>query len=37
MLIGSVTTIYFSPTGTTKKLINSIVKGGIKNEFRTGL
>ncbi|MGE5626563.1 MAG: EFR1 family ferrodoxin [Solirubrobacterales bacterium] len=27
MLIESVTTIYFSPTGTTKKIINSIVKG----------
>ncbi|OBR95503.1 MULTISPECIES: 4Fe-4S binding protein [Clostridium] len=27
MLISSVTTIYFSPTGTTKKIINSIVKG----------
>jgi len=32
MLISSVTTIYFSPTGTTKKIINSIVKGmGIVN------
>lgn len=27
MLISSATTIYFSPTGTTKKIINSIVKG----------
>ncbi|MFL0165848.1 EFR1 family ferrodoxin [Candidatus Clostridium helianthi] len=33
MLINSVTTIYFSPTGTTKKIINSIVKGmGIVND-----
>ena len=32
MLISSVTTIYFSPTGKTKKIINSIVKGmGIVN------
>lgn len=32
MLINLVTTIYFSPTGTTKKIINSIVKGmGIVN------
>ena len=32
MVINSVTTIYFSPTGTTKKIINSIVKGmGIVN------
>ena len=32
MLISSVTTIYFSPTGTTKKIINSVVKGmGIVN------
>ncbi|MDR3598142.1 EFR1 family ferrodoxin [Clostridium sp.] len=32
MLINSVTTIYFSPTGTTKKIINSIIKGmGISN------
>jgi len=32
MLISSVTTIYFSPTGTTKKIIDSIVKGmGIVN------
>lgn len=27
MLINSVTTIYFSPTGATKKIIESIVKG----------
>ena len=27
MLISSITTIYFSPTGTTKMIINSIVKG----------
>jgi flavodoxin/ferredoxin len=27
MLISSVTTIYFSPTGTTQKIVNSIVKG----------
>ncbi len=27
MIINSATTIYFSPTGTTKKIINSIVKG----------
>lgn len=27
MIINSVTSIYFSPTGTTKKVINSIVKG----------
>lgn len=27
MIINSVTAIYFSPTGTTKKIINSIVKG----------
>jgi ferredoxin len=33
MLISSVTTIYFSPTGTTKKIINAIVKGmGIAND-----
>lgn len=32
MVINSVTTIYFSPTGTTKKIINSIVTGmGIPN------
>lgn len=32
MLIESATTIYFSPTGTTKKIINSIIKGmGIAN------
>lgn len=32
MLISSVTTIYFSPTGATKKIINSIAKGmGIVN------
>lgn len=32
MLISSATLIYFSPTGTTKKIINSIVKGmGIVN------
>lgn len=27
MIINSVTSIYFSPTGTTKKVINAIVKG----------
>jgi Heterodisulfide reductase, subunit A and related polyferredoxins len=27
MIISSVTSIYFSPTGTTKKIINSIIKG----------
>lgn len=27
MLIDSITLIYFSPTGTTKKIINSIIKG----------
>jgi len=27
MIINSATTIYFSPTGTTKKIINSIAKG----------
>lgn len=33
MLISSVKTIYFSPTGSTKKIINSIVKGmGIVND-----
>jgi len=32
MLIDSATIIYFSPTGTTKKIINSIIKGmGIVN------
>ena len=32
MVINSITTIYFSPTGTTKKIINSIIKGiGIVN------
>lgn len=32
MIISSATIIYFSPTGTTKKVINSIVKGmGIAN------
>ena len=27
MVINSITTIYFSPTGTTKKTITSIIKG----------
>jgi len=32
MVVNSITTIYFSPTGTTKKTINSIIKGmGIFN------
>lgn len=32
MLIDSITLIYFSPTGTTKEIINSIIKGmGIVN------
>ncbi|MGL5353020.1 MAG: EFR1 family ferrodoxin [Clostridium sp.] len=32
MVINSITTIYFSPTGTTKKIINSMVKGiGVVN------
>ncbi|MBW6411886.1 EFR1 family ferrodoxin [Clostridium weizhouense] len=38
MLISSVTTIYFSPTGTTKKIITSIVKGmGIVNNKKIDL
>lgn len=38
MLINSVTTIYFSPTGTTKKIISSIVKGmGIVNNKKIDL
>ncbi|MGL5085538.1 MAG: EFR1 family ferrodoxin, partial [Clostridium sp.] len=27
MIIDSISTIYFSPTGTTKKIVNSIIKG----------
>lgn len=27
MIINSETIIYFSPTGTTKKVVNSIIKG----------
>jgi hypothetical protein len=27
VIINSATAIYFSPTGTTKKIVNSVIKG----------